>query len=77
MAITIDYSDDVTPQFVIQIPRTDMLDVTGGSPTEIRQLNINEFRRQLDDLMDDDIGMAFETTHYHTPPLTIAGVTLA
>lgn len=77
MAITIDYSDGVTPQYVIQIPRLDMIDATGGSPTEIRQLNINDFRRDLDDLMDDEVGMAFPTIHFHTPPLTVSGVTLA
>jgi hypothetical protein len=77
VAITIDYSDDVTPQYIINVPRLDMLDVTGGGPTEIRQLNIDSFRRDLDDLMDDDIGIVFETTHVHTPPLTVAGVTLA
>ena len=77
MAITIDYSDSVTPQYVIQIPRADMLDVTAGGPTEIRQLNINDFRLQLNDLMDDVIGMHFPTNHVHVAPITVAGVTLA
>ena len=78
MAITIDYLDDVTPEYIIQIPRLDMTDVTGGSPTEIRELDIDVFRGNLDDLMDDESpGIVFETTHLHTPPLTIAGITLA
>lgn len=76
MAITIDYSDTVTPQYVINVPRADML-LVSSSPTEIRQLNINDFRLQLNDLMDDEIGMAFPTNHVHTAPLTISGVTLS
>lgn len=77
MAITIDYSDGVTPEYIINIPRLDMLDVTGGSPTEIRQLNVDDFRKVLADLGDDPDGMNFPTSFFHTPPLTVAGVTLA
>lgn len=76
MAITIDYSDDVTPQYVIQVPRADMT-LIQSTPTEIRQLNIDDFRSWLMDLQDDEIHIWAPTAHYHTPPLTIAGVTLA
>lgn len=76
MAITIDYSDGVTPEYVIQIPRTDMT-LVSSSPTEVRQLNIDAFRQELNDLMDDEVGMHFPTNHFHTAPLTISGVTLA
>lgn len=76
MAITIDYSDSVTPQYVINVPRADMT-LVQSTPTEIRQLNINAFRTELNDLMDDEIGMHFPTNHVHTAPLTVAGVTLA
>lgn len=72
MAITIDYSTNV-----ISIPRADMLDVTAGGPTEIRQLNINDLRIELGDIQDGEEGIPYLTTHSHTPPLTIAGVTLA
>lgn len=71
MAITIDYST-----YTINIPRTDMT-LISSSPTEIRQLNINDFRQTLNDLMDDVAGMAHPTNHVHTAPLTISGVTLA
>lgn len=74
MAITIDYSDPT--QFVINVPKADMT-LIASSPTEIRQLNINDFRQTLNDLMDDEIGIPFPTNHVHTPPLTVAAVTLA
>jgi hypothetical protein len=77
MAITIDYSDSATPQYVINVPRADMLDVTGGSPTEIRQLNINDFRAELGSIQAAAEGTPFPTAFEHTPPLTVAGVTLA
>lgn len=75
MAITIDYSDGVTPEYVIQIPRADMT-LVQASP-EIRELNINDFRLELADLGDDLDGIHFSTSFFHTPPLTVSGVTLA
>lgn len=75
MAITIDYGHSLG--YVIQIPRADMLDVTGGSPTETRQLNINDLRVALGDLQDDGAGMWAPTAFSHTPPLSVSGVTLA
>lgn len=75
MAITIDYSNPA--QYVINVPKADML-LVSSSPTEIRQLNINDFRLALNDLMDDAVpGIVFPTNHVHTAPLTISGVTLA
>ena len=76
MAITIDYSDGATPQYVINVPKTygTLLQTT---PTEIRQLNLDQFRQDLNDLMDDPEGMPYPTNHFHTAPLTISGVTLA
>jgi hypothetical protein len=76
MAITIDYSDTVTPQYVINVPRADML-LVQSTPVEIRQLNLDTFRQTLNDLMDDEVGINFPTNHIHTAPLTVAGVTLA
>lgn len=74
MAITIDYSDP--SEYVINVPKADML-LVSSSPTEIRQLDINDFRLTLNDLMDDADGMWAVTNHFHTPPLTVAGVTLS
>jgi len=76
VAITIDYSDSATPQYVINVPKADML-LVQTLPTEIRQLNLDTFRQALNDLMDDPEGMPYPTNHFHTPPLSISGVTLA
>lgn len=74
--LLIDYSDDATPQYIIEVPRAYGI-VVQTVPTEIRQLNIDEFRQDLNDLMDDPEGMPYPTNHSHTPPLNISGVTLA
>ncbi|MBT8213371.1 MAG: hypothetical protein KJN71_09510 [Acidimicrobiia bacterium] len=75
MAITIDYSDQ-TPQYVIYVPKADTT-LVQTTPTEIRSLNINNFWRTLADLQDDVPGVWAPTAYIHTPPLTVAGVTLA
>jgi hypothetical protein len=55
-----------------------MLDVTGSSPSEIRQLDLDAFRLELADLSDDAVpGITFTVSYIHTPPLTVAAVTLA
>ena len=74
MAITIDYSNPV--QYVINVPKADM-PLVSSSPTEIRQLDIDDFRKALADIQDDPEGMAFPTAYVHTAPLPVAGVTLA
>lgn len=71
MAISIDW-----PNKVIFVPKADMLQVQ-SSPTEIRQLDLNEFRLTLRALEDDDGGMPFERTHQHNTTVTVGGVTLA
>lgn len=77
MAITIDYSDRSTPQYVINVPRADMT-LVSSTPTEVRELNIDDFRKILNDLMDDAVpGIVYPTNHIHTAPLPIAGVVLA
>lgn len=75
MAITIDYTG-FPAQCIINIPRTDML-LISSTPTEVRQVNIDELRQTLDNLMDEIPGVVYPTTHVHTAPLTISGVTLA
>lgn len=51
--------------------------LVSSSPTEIRQLNIDDLRIELGDLADDPEGIVQPTMFAHTPPLTISGVTLA
>ncbi len=74
MAITIDYSDPA--EYIINIPRADMT-LIATVPSEIRQLNIDDLRTELGDLQDDAAGVWAPTAFFHTPPLTISGVTLA
>lgn len=71
MAISIDWATKV-----ITIPKADTALVDIGPP-EIRSLNVDTFRKDLNGLQDSEFGMAFETTHIHTAPVTIGGVTLA
>lgn len=75
MAITINYSDP-TPEYVINIPKADMLQVQ-TNPFEVRQLNVNDLRAWLMDLQDDEAHAWAPTTHLHTYPKVVAGVTLA
>jgi hypothetical protein len=74
MDVTFDYSDPAA--YVIQIAR-DSLTLIQASPVEIRQFNIDDFRWVLMDLQDNDDNIWAPTTHRHTPPFTISGVTLA
>lgn len=71
MAITVDW-----PNAIINVPRADML-LVQSTPTEIRQLDLDQFRKDLRDLEDNDEGRAFTQTHAHNPPVTVGGVTLA
>ena len=71
MPISIDWGTGV-----ITVPQSDLLQVQ-STPIEVYELNINDFRLELRDLEDGDLGMPFPETHEHVPPLTVAGVTLA
>jgi len=71
VAITIDWGTKV-----INIPRAD-LQLVQSVPNEVRQLDIDDFRRTLNDLQDDAVGMPYPTTHQHVQPVTVGGVTLA
>jgi hypothetical protein len=71
MAISINWDT-----FVINVPKADTT-LVQLSPTEIRELNINDFRLILKDLEDDEAGITFPTTHSHVAPITVGGVTLA
>ncbi len=71
MAISVDW-----PNGIISVPKayTTLVQLT---PTEIRNLNTNQFRLDLKDLEDDVDGMAFTKTHDHNPPVSVGGIELA
>lgn len=71
MAISIDW-----PTKVITIPKADTTLVDIGPP-EIRSLDVNQFRKDLNALQAGEEGMPELTTHTHNPPVTVGGVTLA
>jgi len=71
MAITIDWGNKN-----IMVPRNDMV-LVQIAPTEIRTLDLNQFRLELKDLEDDDVGMSFPTTHKHNTTVNVGGVELA
>ena len=61
---------------VIYVPKADttLIQLT---PTEIRELNLNEFRLALKDLEDSIEGMAYSDTHRHNTEVEIAGIVFA
>jgi hypothetical protein len=61
---------------IIYPDRADMVQVQ-VSPIEIYQLNINDFRLELTELLGAAPGMPFVDTHIYNPPVTVSGVTLA
>ncbi len=71
MAISIDWSTGV-----ISVPKdyTTLIQLT---PTEIRELDTNQFRLDLKNLEDDAEGMPFPKTHNHNPPVSVGGIELA
>ena len=71
MALSVDW-----PTQVVTVPRTDML-LAQSSPTEIRELNLDDFRLELKSIEASVEGMPFLDIHQHNPPVTIGGVTLA
>ena len=71
MALQFDYDT-----FTITIPKTDLL-LVSSSPSEVRELNINDLRTWLHDEQDDPRGMTFPTMFENNPPVDISGVTLA
>ena len=61
---------------VITVPKTD-LDLVQSVPTEIYNLDLNFFRRNLKDLEDDMEGMSFSDTHAHNDEVILSGLTYA
>lgn len=68
MAVSIDWST-----FVIMVPRADM-PIIQASP-EIRSLDMDWFRNQLNDIEDSPEGMPHPDTHRHNTTVTLSGVT--
>lgn len=68
MAISVDWGTKV-----ITIPQADMT-ALGGDAYE---LDIDQFRLDLKDLEDNELGMAEPDTHRHNTEVTISGVTYA
>lgn len=68
MAITVDWASRV-----INVPQADLLSLGGG----IYELDLDAFRLTLKALESSVDGMAFPDTHFHNPPVTVAGVTIA
>jgi hypothetical protein len=71
MAITINWATRV-----INVPKADLA-LIQLTPTEIRELNIDNFRLTLKDIEDDTDGIVYPTTHNHVAPISVGGVTLA
>jgi len=71
LTITIDWKTSI-----INIPKAD-LTLVQTTPSEIRQLDINDFRLILKALEASVEGMPFPKTHVHYPEITVSGVTLA
>lgn len=61
---------------VITVPK-DYMQLVQTTPTEIRQLDINQFRLDLKDLEDSVAGIPMLDTHSHVQPITVGGVQLA
>lgn len=76
MAITCDWANKI-----VLVPRADMT-LVQSTPTEIRELDLNQFRLRLKELEAEVAdpgagGMAFDDIHQHQPPVTVGGVELA
>jgi hypothetical protein len=69
--VTIDWANRIIfiPKFVSTQVQT--------VPSEVRTLDLNEFRLALKDLEDSAQGIVYPTTHNHNSPVTVGGVTLA
>jgi len=71
MPITINWT-----QKIINVPK-DYLILIQAVPTEIREMDLNQFRLDLRDLEDGEDGIMYLRTHDHNTEVTVGGVTLA
>ena len=67
MALTVDW-----PNGDIQVAKADMT-LIQASPIEIRKLDTNQFRYDLRNLEDSEIGRPFPITHDHNKDVDIGG----
>lgn len=68
MAISIDWATKV-----IFVPKNYLTNTGGG----VYELDVNQFRLDLKDLEDSEIGISYPTTHNHNTAVTLGGVTYA
>lgn len=71
MPVNIDWANKI-----INVPK-DAMTLIQSVPKEIYELDVDVFRKTLNDLQDDEAGMPFDTTHQHNTTVTIGGVVLA
>jgi len=71
IGVTIDWAT-----YTINIPRSGMT-LVQTTPTEIRELNINEFRLELKDIEDSIPAMPQPDTHKHNTEVSLGGITYA
>ncbi len=71
MAVSIDWGTKV-----ISVPKAD-LTLVQSTPYEIREMDLDWFRRQLKDLEDGPEGIWSLDTHRHNTTATLAGITFA
>ena len=71
MATTINWETKV-----ISVLRDDM-PLIQSTPTEIRGLDVDDFRMELKDIEDNVEGVPFPDTHNHNTEVTLGGLTLA
>ena len=71
MPVNIDWANKI-----INVPKDAMV-LIQSVPKEIYELDVDVFRKTLNDLQDDEEGMPFDTTHQHNTTVTIGGVILA
>lgn len=62
---------------ICTVPQTDMPDVTGGAASEIRQLDLDLFRKEWGALMDDEPYVSYPWPFEWTQPVTLGGITYA
>ena len=68
MAISINWGSKV-----IFVPQADLTPLGGTDYA----LDLDTFRQALNDLQDNEQGITYDTTHIHTAPTTLGGVTFA
>lgn len=61
---------------VINVAKADMV-LVQMAPSEIYEMDLDNFRLALGELLDDETGMVFPDTHNYFPPLSVGGANLA